>query len=87
MWTEVMNIASAYPNSALSVGALVILAFVMVICLALWLIMVFRAGKSGSRDVQLANGHLTVAAPDETAEDEHSGTGDAPAGRRRGAAA
>ena len=87
MCTEAMNIASAYPDSALSAGALLILAVVMAISLALWLILVFRADKSSARDPRPAKSHLNVAAPREPAEDRHSDTGRAPDGRRHGAAA
>jgi hypothetical protein len=87
MWTEVMNLASAYPNSALSAGALVVLALVMAVSLALWLILVFRADKSSASGAQPAKSRLGVAAPGEAAEDEHSDAGQIPADRRHGAAA
>jgi ABC-type nickel/cobalt efflux system permease component RcnA len=82
-----MNLASAYPDSALSAGAMTVLVFVMVISLALWLILVFRADKSSTKDTQQAKSRLDVAAPADTAEDGHSGAGHASADRRHGAAA
>jgi hypothetical protein len=84
-----MYLANAYPNSALSAGALMAIAFVMVGVLAFWLIMVYVADRQGARrDVPQAENHLEpVAGQDEVAEDEHSEAGPAPAGQRHGAAA
>jgi hypothetical protein len=87
MWTEVMNLASAYPNSALSAGALIALALVMAVSLALWLILVFRADQSGAKETRQAKSRLNVVAPGEAAEDKHSDAGQIPADRRHGAAA
>lgn len=85
--TQFMDIASAYPNSALPAWSLIVLALVMAVSLGLWLILVFRADKSCASDTRRAKGHLNAAAPHEAAEDRHSDTGHAPAGRRHGAAA
>jgi hypothetical protein len=82
-----MYLASAYPNSALSAGALTVLALVMALSLALWLILVFRADSGSARDTQRVKRRLNVAAPEETAEDEHSDADHVPADRRHGAAA
>ncbi len=82
-----MDIASAYPSSALPTWQLVVLAVVMAASLVLWLLLVFRADKSCARDTRQANSHLGVAEPDETAEDRDSGTSHVPASRRHGAAA
>jgi hypothetical protein len=87
MWTVFMDIASAYPNSALPAGALVILAVVMVAGLALWIILVFRADQSSASDSGRAKRHLGVAGSPGAAEDRHSDAGRVPAGRRRGGAA
>ena len=82
-----MDIASAYPDSALPAWQLVILAVVMAVSLGLWLILVFRAEKSSATGTRQADSRLSVAEPDETAEDRDSGTSRVPAGRSRGAAA
>jgi hypothetical protein len=82
-----MDIASAYPNSALPAWELVLLAVVMAGSLALWLILVFRADRSSARDSGQATGHLGVAAPDETAEDKLSAADHAAVDQRHGAAA
>ena len=82
-----MDIASAYPNSALPAWELVILAVVMGVSLALWLLLVFRAETSSQRDSRRAKGHLDVAGPEETAEDKHSDAKHAAVDQRHGAAA
>jgi hypothetical protein len=82
-----MDIASAYPNSALPAWELVILAVVVAGSLALWLIVVFRADKSSARERGQAAGHLGVAVPDETAEDKLSAAEHAAVDQRHGAAA
>ena len=82
-----MDIASAYPNSALPAWELVMLAVVMAASLALWLILVFRAEKSSARGTGQAKGHLAVAAPDGTAEDKHSDADHAAVDQHHGAAA
>jgi len=38
-----MNLATAYPNSAISTGAMLVIALVMVGCLAFWLVSVYLA--------------------------------------------
>ncbi|HET9079733.1 MAG TPA: hypothetical protein VFO01_04355 [Trebonia sp.] len=84
-----MYLASAYPNSAISAGAMMAIAFVMVSVLAFWLIMVYVADRQGGKPAaRQADSRLTpVAGQEEVAEDEHSEAGSAPAGERRGAAA
>lgn len=83
-----MSFASAYPDSALSAGLLVLIALVMVGALAIWLGLVFLADRGPRMDSGRAATRLPVMAqPDKAAEDEHSGAGPAPAGRRHGAAA
>jgi hypothetical protein len=91
-----MNLADAYPNSALSVGALMAIAFTMVIVLAIWLIMVFRAdgkpeaeadGKPEADNKPEADSHPRVAEPAATSEDKHNDRGQAQAGRREGVSA
>jgi hypothetical protein len=74
-----MNLADAYPDSALSVGALMAIAFTMAIVLAIWLIMVFRADSQPKAD-----SHPKVAEPAGTSEDKHNGRGQDRAGRREG---
>lgn len=73
-----MDFASAYPDSAISAGAMAAIALVAAGCLAAWLIMVFLAARTP---------HPVVARLDEAAEDEHSEAGPAPVDRRRSAAA
>jgi sugar phosphate permease len=83
-----MNLADAYPNSALSVGALMAIAFTMAIVLAIWLIMVFRAdGKPQADGKPEADSHPKVAEPAATSEDKHNDRGQAQAGRREGVSA
>jgi len=83
-----MDFASAYPNSAISAGAMAAIALVAASCLAAWLIMVFLAERSNERHSgQARSRHPAVALLDEAAEDEHSEAGTAPVDRRRGAAA
>jgi hypothetical protein len=82
-----MYLASAYPNSALSAGALTVLALVMALSLALWLILVFRADKDTARDAQGAKRRLDVAALTKTAEDKQSDASHVPVDRQHGAAA
>ena len=93
VWAEFMNLASAYPNSALPVGALIAIALTMVIVLAIWLIMVFRADSQPKADGQpkadkpTADSQPGVAAPGATSEDKHNDAGQAQAGDREGASA
>jgi len=83
-----MNLASAYPNSALSTGALMAIAFTMAIVLAIWLIMVFRADSQPKAEIQPeADSQPEVAAPDATSEDKHNDAGQLRAGSREGASA
>jgi hypothetical protein len=89
-----MDLASAYPNSAISTGAMLAIALVAAGSLALWLVLVFRAdrarpGQSARRAQQppaaLAGPDLT--GPVETAEDEQDEAGHGDAARQRQAAA
>ena len=89
-----MNLADAYPNSALPVGALMAIAFTMAIVLAIWLIMVFRADGQPKADSKptadakpKADSHPEVAEPVATSEDKHNDRGQAQAGRREGVSA
>jgi len=83
-----MFFASAYPNSAISAGAMTAIALVVVCTLAIWLVMVNLAGRdSGNKVRRPAKPIGAVAEPDEPAEDEHSEPGPAPAGHRHEAAA
>jgi hypothetical protein len=83
-----MYFASAYPNSALSAGTLTVMALVMAGTLAIWLGLVFLAGRSTRKEgAQPADSHLAAAArPDEAAEEEQDEAAPAPAGQRREAA-
>lgn len=85
-----MYLADAYPNSDISAGAMMAIAFVMVAVLAFWLIMVYvaareprqpRGQQAGTQDASAA------AAPDGTAADEHSEAGQHRMAREHGAAA
>ncbi len=74
-----MNLASAYPSSDISAGAMTAIAVVTSAVLAFWIIMVFVAargpGRGASRGKPMAADRGTpVAAPDDLAEDEHKGT-------------
>ena len=83
-----MNLADAYPNSALPVGALLAIALTMAVVLVIWLIMVFRADrqpKAGSQPK--ADSQPKVTGPAATSEDKHNDTGQAEAGRREGVSA
>jgi hypothetical protein len=83
-----MDFASAYPNSAISAGAMAAIAIVAAGCLAFWLVMVFLADRSSGRASRQARSQDTVVArPDEAAEDEHGEAGPAGVERRHGAAA
>lgn len=74
-----MYLASAYPNSALSLGSMMAIAFVAVATLACWLILVFVAarepgeqrGRQAHRDATPAR-PSELAARDSSAEDGHS---------------
>lgn len=83
-----MYLANAYPNSDLSAGALMAIAFTMVAVLAFWLAAVFLAARSSEKDSRPADTHLPVVVkPDEAGKDEHSEAGPATADQRHGAAA
>jgi hypothetical protein len=88
-----MYLANAYPNSALSAAALMVLGFVMVGALALWLGLVFLADrKSTAKEARQADSYLAVVAQPPEAEDGHSEAGRDEAGNdqaasRQGAAA
>lgn len=77
-----MFLASAYPSSAISAGAMAAIAFVAVAALAFWLIMVFVAARPPrERRGWQAHGDATPAGPSElaapgaAAEDDHSEAG------------
>jgi len=83
-----MNVASAYPNSALPAGTILAIALVAVASLACWLVLVFLADRAGRNDGQRDRTRLPVMAPpDEAAQDKESGAGLAPADRPHGVAA
>ena len=72
-----MNIASAYSNSDISIGAMTAIAVVMSVVLAFWIIMVFVAAREPGRSrgkPMAADRGIPVATPDDLAEDEHKGT-------------
>ena len=74
-----MNLASAYPNSDISAGAMAAIAIVAVAALACWLVMVYVAAREPRKPrltgQQAEHGGATpVAAPDDVAEDGHKGT-------------
>lgn len=73
-----MYLANAYPNSAISAGAMMAIAFVMVGVTGIWLAMVYLADRQS---------HPKPMAEHDIAEDEHSEAGPATAGQRREAAA
>jgi hypothetical protein len=71
-----MYLASAYPNSVVSAGALILLSFVMAGCLALWLGLVFLADrKSTPKQAREADSYLAVVARPPAAEDGQSEAG------------
>jgi hypothetical protein len=70
-----MNLASAYPNSDISVGAMTAIAVVAVAALACWLVMVYVAARE-PRKPRLTGHAEPGGAPaattaDDLAEDEH----------------
>ena len=88
VWAEVMNLADAYPNSALPVGALLAIALTMAVVLVIWLIMVFRADSQPKADSRpKADSEPKVAEPAATSEDKHNDPGHAQADSREGASA
>jgi hypothetical protein len=94
-----MELASAYPNSELSAGAMVAIVVVMAGGLIAWLVLVFLADRktselSARRAQPAAPAPATVAAagadvtgPDDTTEDEASEAGHGDDASRRRAAA
>ncbi|HVT68093.1 MAG TPA: hypothetical protein VHF26_10120, partial [Trebonia sp.] len=85
-----MYLANAYPNSAVSAGAMMAIAFVMVGVLAFWLVMVYLAARDksgGKHGGQVETPAGAVAQPEEAAEDERSEARRAPAGSRHATAA
>lgn len=68
--------ASAYPNSAISAGAMTAIAVVMVAVLTFWLVMVYVAAREPRKPRQRpqASAGAPVAAPDDVTEDEHKET-------------
>ncbi len=85
-----MYLATAYPNPAISAWAMTAIALVAVGTLTFWLIMVYIAAREPRkpRGQQAgAGGGLAVAAPDGTAEDEHSEAHQHRIAREHGAAA
>jgi hypothetical protein len=69
-----MNLASAYPNSDISVGAMTAIAVVAVAALACWLVMVYVAAREPRKPRLTGHaepGAAPAAAADELAEDEH----------------
>jgi hypothetical protein len=82
-----MYLASAYPNSDLSAGDLTLLALVMVLSLAVWLIVVFRADRQRPTATKRTKSSLNVAALSATAEDKQGDVSHVPADHQHGAAA
>lgn len=89
-----MNLADAYPNSALPVGALLAISLTMAVVLAVWLIMVFRADSQPKVDgppkvdnQPEGDSQPKVAELEATSEDKHNDTGHAEADRREGVSA
>lgn len=84
-----MNLASAYPNSAISAAMMAVIALVAAGTLAAWLILVFLADRQSSAkktpQADMPTPVLTVL--DQAAEDEHGEAGHAPVDGRHGAAA
>lgn len=82
-----MYLANAYPNSALSAGALTAIALVIVAVLAFWLIMVYVADRPGrEKNVRENQSTQPVAELDEATQDRHSEASPAPAVHQHGAA-
>jgi hypothetical protein len=72
-----MNLASAYPNSDISIDAMTAIAVVMSAVLAFWIIMVFVAAREPGRSHEkpmAADRGTSVAPLDDLAEDEHKET-------------
>ena len=65
-----MDIASAYPNSALTALTMMVIGLVMAGSLAAWLGLVFLA----DRQPRKPRGDAAPAVPDDTTEDEHRHT-------------
>ena len=69
-----MNLASAYPNSDISVGAMTAIAVVAVAALACWLVMVYVAAREPRKPRLTGHaepGGAPAATADDLAEDEH----------------
>ena len=70
-----MNLASAYPNSDISAGAMTAIAVVAVAALACWLVMVYVAAREPRKPrltgLAEPGGAPVVTAPGDLAEDEH----------------
>lgn len=69
-----MELANAYPSSAISAGAMTAIALVMVGVLAFWLVAVYladRPPRAGS-ERRGSHGRGPLVAPGMTAENEHS---------------
>jgi hypothetical protein len=82
-------LASAYPNSALSALTMMVIGFVVAGALALWLALVFLAGRKpiGQRERQSHGYIVTVASPGQSAHDGHGEAAGGQAATRREAAA
>ena len=75
-----MDLASAYPNSAISTGAMLAIALVAAGSLALWLVLVFLADRRTNELSARAHHPAAVtgpalAGPAKTAEDEQDAAG------------
>jgi hypothetical protein len=83
-----MDVASAYPNSALSGWTIMAIAFVALASLACWLVLVFLADRATGNVGQRDRARLPVVAPpDGAAQDKESDAGLAQADRPHGMAA
>ncbi len=69
-----MNIASAYPNSDLSVLSMTLIAVVMVCTLAAWLILVFLADRHPRSPARRGQAGMDAATtpPPAVADNDHS---------------
>jgi hypothetical protein len=80
-----MYFANAYPDSAISAGAMTAIALVAVLSLGCWLVLVFLAARKGGKAGAVQ--HPVVTPPGRTAEDEHGEAGLTPADPRHRTAA
>ena len=72
-----MFLASAYPNSDISTGAMVAIAVVMASVLIFWLGSVYLAERSSEARARQARNSRPVLTPQgNAADDEHSGAGE-----------